>query len=115
MNRCVRAAALLASALSFVTIWGHCAAEPGDEGGLRDIPQAFAPFEYLVGRWKGQGVHKEKGANQFRGWAETHSWAWIFTNGKPSGLSVTIDGGKVLATGKLSYDPARKRYRLEAV
>jgi YHS domain-containing protein len=29
-------------------------------------------------------------------------------------LTVTIDGGKFLATGKLTFDPVAKRYRLEA-
>ena len=78
-----------------------------------DIPAAFAPFEYLLGGWKGQGIPKDDPAKQFRGWTETHSWAWIFVKGKPAGLSVTIEGGKVLATGKLTYDVARKRYHLE--
>ncbi len=85
----------------------------GDESGLRDIPQAFIPFEYLVGSWKGQARPKAKSAQQFRGWPETHAWAWTFKNGKPAGLAVTIEGGKLLATGKLSYDAERKRYRLE--
>jgi YHS domain-containing protein len=85
----------------------------GDESGPRDILRAFAPLEYLVGRWKGQGRPKEKSAQQFRGWSETHAWAWVFEKGKPVGLTVTIEGGKVLATGKLSYDPERKRYRLD--
>src|SRR5262249_39674681 len=42
----------------------------------------------------------------------SHSWAWVFTQGKPTGLSLTITGGKVLATAKLTSDPAGKRYRL---
>jgi hypothetical protein len=74
----------------------------GDETPSRDIPAAFLPFEYLVGRWNGQGVPKDPGAQQFRGWSESHSWAWIFTQVKPSGLAVAIQGGKVLATGKLT-------------
>jgi YHS domain-containing protein len=85
----------------------------GDESDLREIPQAFAPFEYLVGQWKGPGIPKDNAAQQFRGWPETHSWAWIFEKGKPVGLSVTIEGGKFLTKGKLSYDAERKRYRLE--
>ena len=57
----------------------------------RDIPAAFAPLEYLVGRWKGQGVPKDNPAQQFRGWTESHAWAWIFAEGKPTGLSVAIE------------------------
>ncbi len=92
---------------------GLASAGRGDDSDLRDIPPAFAPLEYLVGRWTGQGVPKDNPAQQFRGWNETHSWAWIFDRGKPSGLKVTIDGGKFLASGMLTYDPARKLYRLE--
>jgi len=106
--------ALLASCLTVLAASGSGAAARPDDAGLRDIPPAFAPFEYLVGRWKGQGVPRDKGANQLRGWTETHSWAWIFAGGQPAGLSVTIEGGKILATGKLTYGQARKRYRLEA-
>src|SRR4051812_20867550 len=84
-----------------------------EESPGRDLPAAFAPFEYLVGQWNGQAVPKDNAAQQFRGWPESHSWAWVFTQGKPSGLSVAIAGGKVLATGKLTFDPARNRYRLE--
>ena len=41
-------------------------------------PPLLLPFEYLVGRWNGQGVPKDNPAKQFRGWAETHTWAWMF-------------------------------------
>ena len=84
-----------------------------DEDQARDIPADFAPFEYLVGKWKGQGIPKDSSAKQFRGWTEKHAWAWIFDHGKPSGLSFTIDGGKILASGKLTFDQPRKLYHLE--
>lgn len=79
----------------------------------RDIPPAFSPLEYLVGQWKGTAT-PEDGRPRFRGWTEKHSWAWTFTRGQPSGMSLAIQDGEVLANGKLSYDPGRKRYRLEA-
>ncbi len=81
--------------------------------GATEIPAAFAPLEYLVGNWKGQAMPKESGAQQFRGWEEKHGWAWIFSKGKPAGLSFTIDGGKIVASGKLTFDPVKKLYRLE--
>jgi hypothetical protein len=106
--------ALLAALLSAMTVCcGLCAQLRAADEVMRDIPAAFAPFEYLVGRWKGQGIPKEKGAIRVRGWPETHSWAWIFRDGKPSSLTLTIEGGKVLATGKLSFDATSKHYRLE--
>ena len=34
-----------------------------DASESRDIPAAFAPFEYLVGEWNGQAIPKDKAAN----------------------------------------------------
>jgi hypothetical protein len=112
MNRLARAT-ILGCSFAVVTIWGFVEAPRGDDSELRDIPPALAPLEYLVGKWKGTGVPKDDPAKRFRGWIETHSWAWVFAGGKPAALSVTIEGGRFLASGKLIYDQARKRYRLE--
>jgi YHS domain-containing protein len=79
-----------------------------------EVPEALAPFDYLLGRWRGTGVPKDNPAKSFRGWNETHTWAWAFAAGKLVGLSVTIEGGKIFTTGKLTYDRARKVYRLQA-
>ncbi len=98
--------------LTLASCWRIVPAARADDSGGRDIPAAFTPFEYLVGQWKGQATPKDS-AQSFRGWPETHNWAWTFTAGKPTGLSVAIQGGKVLADGKLSFDAKSKRYRLE--
>jgi YHS domain-containing protein len=113
MSRIVRTGAALAwMSLALVAHARLMAASRADEPDGRDIPPAFASFEYLVGRWNGQAMPKDS-AQSFRGWPEVHTWAWIFTKGKPSGLSVAIRGGKVLADARLTFDPARKRYRLD--
>ena len=75
-----------------------------------DVPVAFAPFEYLIGSWKGNGVPT---ANKIRGWGETHAWAWRFEKGVPVGLSVAMKGDKLLAEARLSYDAASRTYHLE--
>jgi YHS domain-containing protein len=75
-----------------------------------EVPAPFAPFEYLVGGWKGQGIPQ---ANRLRGWPETHRWAWKFAKGTPVGLAVTLEGDKTLKQGALSYDEASRSYRLE--
>ncbi len=80
----------------------------------RDLPPALAPFEFLIGRWKGQGVPRDNPAQRFRGWTETHTWAWVFAAGKPVAMTVTIEGGKVLRQGTLRYEPANKQYALDA-
>jgi YHS domain-containing protein len=84
------------------------------EASNRELPPALAPLEYLVGRWKGQGVSKDDPALKFRGWTETHTWAWIFDKGTPAGLTLDVQGGKRIARGKLTFDLRDRRYRLEA-
>jgi YHS domain-containing protein len=113
MGRIVRTGAVVAS-LSLAVILGArgLSAAPADEPVGREIPPAFAPLEYLVGEWNGAAMPKNS-SQSFRGWIESHTWAWTFAKGKPTGLTVAIQGGKVLADGKLTFDPDRKRYRLE--
>jgi YHS domain-containing protein len=113
MTRLVRMAAATASmALALTFGAGMMTGAHADDTEGRDIPPAFSSFEYLVGRWNGQAIPKDS-AQSFRGWPEKHTWAWTFTAGKPTALSLAIEGGKVLADGKMTYDAARKRYRLE--
>ena len=76
----------------------------------REIPAQFAPFEYLIGSWKGSGV---PAANRVRGWPETHAWAWKFEKGNPVGMSVATTGDKVLTKAQLSFDSAAKKYTLD--
>ena len=66
--------------------------QPGDTAS-RDIPAALAPLEFLVGSWKGRGVLKNNPAERFRGWDETHTWAWVFAKGKPVALE-RLDPGR---------------------
>jgi len=78
----------------------------------REIPAPFAPFEYLIGSWKGSGV---PAANRVRGWGETHAWAWKFEKGVPVGLTLTFQGDKALTRGQLAFDQTAKRFRLTGV
>ncbi len=76
-----------------------------------DVPEAFAPFEYLVGGWKGTAI---PAANKLKGWPERHVWGWKFDQGKPVALTLKFDGDKLISAGVLAYDPAAKTYRLDA-
>jgi YHS domain-containing protein len=96
---------------SLMTIGRPSPAQEATSG--TDLPPSLASLEYLIGQWKGPGVPKDNPSQRFRGWNETHSWAWIFAKGKPVGLSVTIEGGKIISKGTLKYDEARKLYLLE--
>ncbi|MDR3621474.1 MAG: hypothetical protein P4L85_19140 [Paludisphaera borealis] len=86
----------------------------GDGAAGREIPPPFAPFEYLVGSWKGQGVSRDDPSQRFRGWPETHAWAWTFSGGKPIAMSVTFQGSKLLKAATLTFDAAKDRYQLKA-
>jgi YHS domain-containing protein len=84
------------------------AAAPATEG-AREVPEAFAPLEYLVSGWKGAGVPQ---ANKLKGWEEIHSWAWKFQKGVPVGVTLTLQGNKTLAKALLTQDAATKKYTL---
>jgi hypothetical protein len=114
MKRSVRIVVVAAS-LAIATTMSFLQTAGGDDAGPREIPAPFAPFEYLVGRWNGNGVPKDSGAQKFRGWPETHTWAWKFAKGIPVGLTVAMEGGKVLSSGTLTYEALRKVYKFEGI
>lgn len=80
--------------------------------GEGEIAKPFAPLENLIGSWKGTGIPT---ASRLKGWPETHRWAWTFAGGRAVGMALEVEGGKTLAKGKLGYDAASKRFRLEGV
>jgi YHS domain-containing protein len=81
------------------------AQEPSDS-----TPPAYAPFEHMVGSWKGTGVLEK---NKLKGWPEKHMWAWKFAKGKPVGMSLETTGDKVLAKAQLGYDAKTETYTLD--
>jgi YHS domain-containing protein len=118
MNRLASLATVVLIAVATLvslTAWDPSPSARADDDAKQSIPAVLAPFEYLVGRWTGHGVPKDSSAQQFRGWDEAHAWAWLFAKGELIGLSVTIEGGKVLAKGKLTFDAVRGVYRLEGI
>ena len=99
---------IVTGGLATFVVAGVVLGDTGSSG--REIPEAFAPFEYLVGSWNGTGVPS---ANKLKGWNEKHAWAWKFDKGTAVGLSVTMTGDKLLAKGRLSFDADAKRFKLE--
>jgi YHS domain-containing protein len=104
----MRRGEMLAWSLAVSLLVGAWAVARPDEE--KEIPAPFAPFEHMVGGWKGAAV---PAANRIRGWPERHLWAWKFAKGVPIGMNITIEGGKILSQALLSYDPATPQYRLE--
>lgn len=94
----------------FAATWLTGAACPASA--QSEIPAPFAPFEQLIGAWKGVGIPS---ANRLKGWPERHSWAWAFRDGQPVGLTVELEGSKLLSKGRLEFDGETKQYRLEGV
>jgi YHS domain-containing protein len=74
------------------------------------IPPPLAPFEYLVGGWKGTGIPT---ANRLKGWSERHVWSWKFVEGRPVALTVALSGNRQLTQAELTHDAATGAYRLD--
>ena len=113
MRHSLRPPLALALGLLIVGIGGAGRAADEPVGG-REIPPRFAPLEYLVGSWRGQGVSRDDPALKFRGWTETHLWGWSFADGKPVGLTLRAEGSKLLSTATLTFDEDRQVFRLKA-
>jgi len=79
-------------------------------GTVDEVPEAFAPFEHMIGGWKGTASPT---VNRVKGWPESHGWAWKFEKGVPVGMSLTLEGDKTIAKGLLTFDPAAKKYHLD--
>jgi YHS domain-containing protein len=89
---------------------GSTAFAAADEG--RAIPEPLAPFEHMIGSWKGQGIPT---ANRIKGWSEKHMWAWKFAGGIPVAMSVVLEGNKTLAKAELTVGADGKQYRLQGI
>jgi YHS domain-containing protein len=100
MRGVIAVSVMVVSALGWLALAG-----PVDE-----VPAPFLPFEHMIGGWKGTA---QPTANKFKGWQETHGWAWKFEKGRPVGMTVTLDGDKTLTKGQLTYDEGAKKYHLK--
>lgn len=83
---------------------------PGSAEPIDQVPAPFAPFEHMVGAWKGTASPV---VNWVKGWPESHAWAWKFDQGKPIAMAVDWQGDKTLSKGLLTYNTTDKKYRLE--
>lgn len=75
------------------------------------VRQGLAKFHALIGGWRGTG---QPVRNSSRGaWSETADWLWEV---KKDGLALKyeVKNGKILKSGRLTYDPAKQLYVLKA-
>ncbi len=73
---------------------------------------ALAPFQDLVGGWRGTALPK-RGSNS-GGWIEKAEWRWKF-DGENVALEYAVDEGKLLRSARMSFDPTTKKFRLTTV
>ena len=74
--------------------------------------EALAPFNVLVGSWKGTGTldaPKSDKGKEF--WTETVTWGWKF-KGTDAWLTAAFEGSKHFTSGELRYLPGTKTFRL---
>ena len=68
---------------------------------------ALAPFNMLIGAWRGagapEGTKEERAAGA---WSETIEWVWQF-QGADAWLAVVFEKGKHFTKGELRYTPAK--------
>ncbi|MFM9962699.1 MAG: hypothetical protein ACKV2Q_15925 [Planctomycetaceae bacterium] len=73
---------------------------------------ALAPFQDLVGGWRGTALPK-RGSNT-GGWIEKAEWRWKF-DGDNVELEYAVEEGKLLRSALMSFDPKTKGFRLQTV
>ena len=73
---------------------------------------ALTQFQDLVGGWVGTGQPKRGSATG--AWREKAEWRWKF-EGDQVALEYAVDEGKLLKSARLTFDPAKKTFRLKSV
>jgi len=69
--------------------------------------EALAPFNVLVGSWRGSGVPEGTKEERATGaWSETIEWVWQF-KGQDAWLAATFEKGKHFTKGELRYNPEK--------
>ncbi|MBC7819017.1 MAG: hypothetical protein IAG10_19180 [Planctomycetaceae bacterium] len=74
--------------------------------------EAVAPFQDLVGGWRGTALPKRGSSSG--GWTEKAEWRWKF-DGENVALEYAVDEGKLLQSAWMSFDPKTKSFRLKTV
>ena len=73
--------------------------------------KALSEFNSLIGGWRGVGQPRRgsvKGA-----WSEKAEWVWEFKKNSVA-IQYKIEKGKLLDSARLTYDPRKKVYNLQA-
>jgi YHS domain-containing protein len=90
--------------------------DPASKGGAASAKSngkdALLPFQDLVGGWR--GTAQPKRGSSVGAWTEKAEWRWRFDDGNAA-LEYTVESGKLLHNGRMSFDPKTKSFRLKTV
>ena len=104
--------------LSSVAVWSGAFADDGSAATSKKpsnkaaAKAALTQFQDLVGGWNGTGQPKRGSATG--AWREKAEWRWKF-DGDQAALEYAVEEGKLLKSALLSFDPAKKTFRLHSV
>jgi hypothetical protein len=94
------------AALTLISI-GVCA--PPSATAPAGAREALAPFNVLVGTWRGSGAPEGTKEERAAGaWNETIEWVWRFKD-QDAWLAATFEKGKHFTKGELRYTPEKDR------
>lgn len=74
-----------------------------------EIRKKLEPLGTLIGDWRGIAMPKSRSTKGV--WRQTGHWVWQF--GDKPGMKYTVDEGKLMKSGLLTYDLKEKKYRFE--
>jgi YHS domain-containing protein len=77
----------------------------------RAAKEALAPFNDLVGGWRGVGQPRRN--SRADSWQEKAEWVWEFDGGTP-GVRYDVKDGKLLESALVTYDVGAKQFLLKA-
>ena len=86
--------------------------EKGTKETRAAIQEALAPFNSLIGGWRGIGQVRRGSTSG--SWRETGTFVWKFSGGKV-GVEYQVKDGKHIGTGLVSWDAAKKEFTMDAV
>lgn len=117
---------VMAFGLLFAACWGATALRSDENKPVADpgkaatplsttdreaVRQGLSKFHALIGAWRGTG---QPVRNSPRGsWLETADWLWEVKK-ESLALKYDIKDGKILKSARLTYDPAKQLYSLDA-
>ncbi len=94
-----------------ITTNSNAAKPPDTAQKLREDKQALAPFNALIGEWRGVGMPRR--GSRRGAWSETAEWVWDFSD-EAVAIQYDVSKSKLLDSARLTYHTKSKSYHLHA-